>query len=321
MDAYAHGRRVHGKLRRMVGRWRHQFRAAAGYRSPGRAASRTRRRPPARSGPSVPISMIPSRRAKASIWRAPLGRVAEERHQRGGELLGGAVPLQELRHDVLAQHQIGQDDALDLDQQRGRSVPRSAAPCRRRPSARRRPRVRASRCRIWRAPPARCGTPRPCPAGSVTIARRHRPGRHRRPHRSASRGTAGTTTSSGPGPRPRRADRLAEHGRHAADLARAAAGQHQDAAADRRARRCASSAFGRSRATCSPSGWPTKVQGGPPSRRMRRRLERQQRQHVIDIGAHGARAARPPRPDRRATRSRRSGWPARARARGARPGG
>ena len=43
---------------------------------------------------------------------------------------------------------------------------------------------------------------------------------------------------------------------------------------------------------------------------MRRRLERQHRQHVIDVAAHRARAARPPGPDRRATHSRRSGYAA-----------
>ena len=62
------------------------------------------------AGAREPISMIASSRENASICRCRSGPSARSGSKRVGETLGGAVVLKEFRHDVLAEHQIGQDD-------------------------------------------------------------------------------------------------------------------------------------------------------------------------------------------------------------------
>ena len=80
-------------------------RAAATWPSQGRW------RRPWRSERAPPIAMMASRRRKASIWRARSGVSDNQRQQRRGQIFRRAILLQEFRHDVLAEHQIGQDHA------------------------------------------------------------------------------------------------------------------------------------------------------------------------------------------------------------------
>ena len=94
-----------------------------------RSAGRSRRR--GRSASALPISMIASSRANASVWRRRSGLSVSSGASASARLLGRAVPLQELRHDVLADDQVGQDDRRHLDRQAARSSRRTAEPCRR----------------------------------------------------------------------------------------------------------------------------------------------------------------------------------------------
>ena len=283
---------------------------ARGWRG---APAQSRTTAAARSlGTALPISMIVSSRAKAVDLPPALGGVAQQRRQGRGQPLRRCVPLQEFRHHVLAQNQVGQDHALDLDQAGGRPPPRTAAPYRRPPSGCRRPPVRASRCPIWSAPRAPCGKPR------LSRPDRSPPGRGMRQDAtaaftvSASRGTAGTTTSSPP-----------------ARVAASAAASPNTPAMRRisLARLPGSTSNSGGSASRRPRILGVRAQmPGPFAQRMsdegarrpvqsphRRRLERQERQHMIDVSAHGARAARPPCPhgrthivddrDRRRTRA------------------
>ena len=62
------------------------------------------------AGALVPISMMVSRRRERLDLAAPLGGIAEQRHERIRQIVRRAVLLQEFRHHVLAEHQIGEDD-------------------------------------------------------------------------------------------------------------------------------------------------------------------------------------------------------------------
>ena len=66
-----------------------------------------------------------------------LRAVGQQRRQRVGQVFWRAVPLQELRHDVLADDQIGQDDRGHLDHKPRDRFVEQRIPCRRSPSARR----------------------------------------------------------------------------------------------------------------------------------------------------------------------------------------
>ena len=243
-----------GKLRR----WR---RGCYGL-APGWLTAQRRnpgpRRPPGRWGRPRPISMIASSRANASSWRRRSGVSAKQRQQAPRRASRGVQSaLEEFRHHVFAEHQIGEDRRVgsvisrradQLLQQRNR---------RPRPSARPRAPVRASPCRTAAAPRAPCGTPRISRPRSTTM--RGRTARLRSPRRTASArcGTVGTTTSSAPTRSRDQRDGLAEHARQAADLAAPAARQHQQ---HRRIGQRAGAPPRRSdaiRATLLASGWPT----------------------------------------------------------------
>ena len=79
-----------------------------------------------RLGDALPISMIASSRANASIWRRRSGLSVSNGASASAKLLRRAVPLQELRHDVFARDQIGQDDRRHLDRRCARSSLRTA---------------------------------------------------------------------------------------------------------------------------------------------------------------------------------------------------
>ena len=152
-------------------------------------------------------------------------------------------------------------------------------------------------------------------------ARRHAPVARPPPRTvSASRGTAGTTTSSAPirsatrPPRRRISPPCAGSRRCGCPAAPAAAADRPGAGALPRH-------SGAARATCSTERMADEGGGRPAQPLHGGGLERQQRQHMIDIGAHGARAPRPPGPDRRADIVDDRDLRARARARGARRDG
>ena len=129
--------------------------------------------------------------------------------------------------------------------------------------------------------------------------RRHGPGRHRGFDQFRQPRNCGDDDVERTGPLRDARERRAEHRRHAADFARAAAGQHEDK------RRIGEPALGFLSVRAQPrdllgervadkgAGWPAQPAQGL-------RLERQQREHVVDVRAHGARAAGPPGPNRRA---------------------
>ena len=78
-----------------------------------------------------------------------------------GEPAAVQFALEKFRHDIFAEHQIGEDHRRHVEEQTCQPIRRSAQPCRRPPSARRPAPVRASKSPILSAPHAPCGTLRP----------------------------------------------------------------------------------------------------------------------------------------------------------------
>ena len=156
-------------------------------------------------GGSLPVAMMASSRENASSWRRRCGVSSRTSRNAGCELLGRCISLHEFRDHILADHEICENDRRGLgERQRNPHLDRARRD-RRRSSARRRARVRGSRCRIWRRPHAQSGTPLSFPARRARCAAA--PANSRRPSRTASSrcGMVGSTSSkSAPCSRSRR---------------------------------------------------------------------------------------------------------------------
>ena len=107
--------------------------------------------------------MMVSRRANACDLPLALRGIGQQRQQSVSESRGRAITLEEFRHDVFAEHQIGKDYRRTIEKQTRRRLPRSVTLCRPRPSARRQVRVRASMCLTCSAPLAPIEKPQPFP--------------------------------------------------------------------------------------------------------------------------------------------------------------
>ena len=112
-----------------------------------------------RLGTILPICMMPSSRAMASSCRWRSGPLPSSGTSASARLSAVQARCRNSGTDVLAEDEIGEDHRGHPDQRAAPPFPRTAEPCRRRRSARRQAPVRASRCRIWRAPRARRETP------------------------------------------------------------------------------------------------------------------------------------------------------------------
>ena len=82
-------------------------------------------------GTATPTSMTASRRARPSHCRRRSGSIADERNQGVGEVLRGGVPLQQFRHDFLAENEIGEPDRVRLHQGAGDQLLEQREPGRR----------------------------------------------------------------------------------------------------------------------------------------------------------------------------------------------
>ena len=165
--------------------------AAKGFRARSSAAARL-----ARHLVADPHQLVELRERLDLRRRSGVSR--EERQQRIGELLRRAIPLDQFRDDVLAEHQVGEHDRGCLDEV-FQDLPRASRPGRRRPSARRRGRAPASPCRRPRGPRRPRGRPpiwRPRPGRSSASRSSFR---RAAPISSARCGTAGIVTSNGRG--------------------------------------------------------------------------------------------------------------------------
>ena len=233
--------------------------------------------------------MMASSLAKASSWRRRSGVSLEQRNQRVRQRLRRAVVLHELRHDILPDHQIGQDDGRHPDEAPRPPWLRARRPCKPRPSARPPTQARAWWCRISPAPPARCASPRASPPRSTTMrgligqvdvacltcSTRWRHGRHHHVERPVSLFRERERRAEIAGQPPHLAAAAADHGKHhrrighppprfrfvgpqAARPPRSADGRHRcraarRAACARRARTAAAPAHDRcSRASSAP---------------------------------------------------------------------
>ena len=269
---------------------------AAASRRPRRATSRTISAVLA-LGAAIPISMMESSRARASTWRRRSGEFGQDPEQRCGQPFGRAIVLQELRNNVLADHQVGEDDGFDLRVKAHDDLldPRYAVGRNsRHPRERQFERDRAGRSQCHARRPE-CGhllglidhdpwLDRP---GRGALSNQINHVRHRRQNK-----LQGARALCNP------LDRGAEYGQQPAHLAAATAGQHQD---NRRVgvatlRRCGvGTQFGNTldQRMADIAAW------RPAESYVDSGLERQNSEHMVDIGAHRARAPRPPGPHRR----------------------
>ena len=240
-------------------------------------------------GAAVPISMMASRRAKASIWRAPRGRVGEQRKQRPGQPFRRAGPPAGIPGTIFSPitRLARMTAAAALIMRRARmasSTTDAIGRDSRHAGEREFERHRAGRRQRRARDPER----RPFLAGSTTMR-----GCTAQPAVPARPGRRDAGPSAARAPRRQRAcatisivaPKIREQAPH---LAAAAAGQHQK---DRRIGIAAARLLGvgPQLADVLDQRMADIGAGRSAEPRMHGRLERQEREHMIDIGAHRAR--------------------------------
>ena len=228
----------------------------------------------------------------------PLRRVSEQRQHRRCQIFSGASLLEEFRHHILAEHQIGEYD------RRAASKFRVPPPCLHRTTPCKPPTIGtpasasssvtvpdfASAARAMRNAACFSAVSTTIRGGSGHCFVAARIG-------SARCGTVGTTTSSGPTRSRSKATVSANtpSSRSTSPTRLPGSTSRTGGAASRRSASCC---IRTQFADLSRQGMPDIGAGRAAEPPVDLGLERQQRQDVIDIGAHHPRAPRPPSPDR-----------------------